>query len=259
MSIFKSLFGNKKTEPKVQTASNTMHSQKDLNESMQCLGLDFLLMQQNLQNIKDAKEVCFTEEYACVSATINNRPSAIVMCSMMYPAEFFKYGEDSDTILEIANKYFDCTNTDIYAVGFGLINKNAPSEKEKSIYRIGTKYSVCVGNFHLISTANDAVYGTSIDTPIPLNMVSTEYFYLEHLKPKYGELVDVKRVGSFSAPNNPHMLDKWQLSVGFRDAFSSIFKYTLYMDAYALKPYELIEKPPKKLPVFFEWVENEND
>ncbi len=258
MGILKSLFG-KKEQSQTQISTNKMHSQKELNESMQCLGLDFLLMQQNLQNIKDVKEVCYSEEYACVSATINNRPSAIVMCSMMYPAEFFKYGEDCDHILEIATKYFDCKNTDIYAVGFGLINKNASSEEEKGTYCIGIKYSVCVGNFYLISTANDAVYGTSINSPIPLNMVSTEYFYLEHLKPKYGELVDVKRLGSFSAPNNPHMLDKWQISVGFRDAFSSIFKYTLYMDAYALKPYELIENPPKKLPVFFEWVENENE
>ena len=54
-----------------------MEYSKNELESMQCVGLDFLLGQTDIEIIRDIKEIGFNTQYSCVSAKVNNRDAGI--------------------------------------------------------------------------------------------------------------------------------------------------------------------------------------
>ena len=145
MGIFKSLFG--RHEEKEQE-NKKVFSQKELKESRQCLGMDFLLGKKNLGCITEMKELGYTEEYAYVSAVINDRPAGILIYSVMYPRDFNEYiSENIGEITKTAEIIFDCERTDIYAVGVGLVEGR---DKNVGIgaFRIRDEYYPAVGCLH---------------------------------------------------------------------------------------------------------------
>ena len=253
MGIFKSLFKNNKNTNETVLSQQKVYTEKELNESMQCMGLDFLLGQP-FSNIHNMTEVLYTEQYSCAKAMINNRKALLLISTVMYPEDFNKDVEDNvDTVIKIANKLNPNEDKDVYAVGIGLINKTAP-EAEKGIYKIGSKYSVAIGNFYLIKTAKGSEFGFSIEHPIRLSMVSDEYYYIQHLKAKTGDIIDCERLGSYSAEENSGLIDKWEITVGLRENANLIFKYPLYLDAYAIDPIKGSIDDKFEIPMFFEWM-----
>ncbi len=253
MGIFKSLFKNNKNANEVAPSQQKVYTEKELNESMQCSGLDFLLGQQ-FSNIRNMTEVLYTEQYSCAKAIINNRPAMLLISTVMYSEDFNKDVEDNvDTVIKIANKLNPNEDKDVYAVGIGLINKTAP-EAEKGIYKIGSKYSVAIGNFYLIKTAKGSEFGFSIEHPIRLSMVSDEYYYIQHLKAKTGAIIDCERLGSYSAEENTGLIDKWEVTVGVRDCINLIFKFPLFLNAYGFDPIKTSINDKFECPMFFEWI-----
>ncbi len=253
MGIFKSLFKNNKNANEVAPSTQKVYTEKEQNESMQCMGLDFLLGQP-FSNIHNMTEVLYTEQYSCAKATINNRNALLLISTVMYPEDFNKDVEENmDTIIKIATRINPNEDIDIYAVGIGLINKNA-SEEEKDIYKIGEKYSVAVGNFYLIKTARDSELGFSIEKPIKLSMVSDEYYYIQHLRAKTGDIIDCERLGSYSAEQSSDLIDKWEVTVGVRDCINLIFKFPLFLNAYGFDPIKTSINDKFEVPMFFEWI-----
>lgn len=249
MGILKSLFKNNKNTNEAAPLQQKVYTVKGLNESMQCLGLDFMLGQTFI-NIKDMSEVLYTEEYSCAKAIINNRPAILLISTVMYPEDFNKDIEDNtNIIIELARRINPDEDVDVYAVGIGLINKNA-SEDEKGLYKIGEKYSVAVGNIYFIKAAKGYQFGFSIEQPVKLSSVSDEYYYMRHLKCKIGEIINCERLGSCSAEHNPDLIDRWEITVEVRDSMNPIFKYTLYLNAYGNTP---IKNSPD-VPIFFDWI-----
>lgn len=233
-----------------------MSEEKRLNLSMQCVALDTLLSMKNLDYITDIKELGFEEQYSYVSAKVNNRDAGILIIAQMYPADYNAYIYDNmEAIKEVAKDIFEDKNIDIYVVGAGLINNHVP-EEEKGIFRIGAKYAASFGIFNLISIAEKDSYGLIEKNPIKLSMVSDEYFYANHLISKFGDVEGYDRTGSVHCDeysSNP--LDRWEIFVEVYDKlpFPFVFKYILYMDAYALDNLKTNVNDIKKTPIFFEW------
>ena len=233
-----------------------MSEEKRLNLSMQCVALDTLLALKNLEYITDIKELGFEEQYSFVSAKINNRDAGILIIAHMYPADYEAYIDDNiDIIKELAKEIFEDKNIDVYVVGAGLINNHVP-EEEKGIFRIGAKYATSFGTFKLISVAENDNYGLVKQNPIKLSMVSDEYFYASHLKAKIGDVEGYKRICSTRCKeygDNP--LDVWEIFVEVYDnlSFPLVFKYVIYMDAYALDNLKTNVNDIKNTPIFFDW------
>lgn len=85
-------------------------------------------------------------------------------------------------------------------------------------------------------------------------MVSDEYFYIKHLNAKTGEIIDRKRLGSYSADQNSDLIDKWGITVGVRDSINLICKYPLYLDTYTIGPKKEPINDKSEIPMFFEWM-----
>lgn len=238
---------SKSTESKEYTA-------KELNESRQCLGLDFILGNSNQDYISDLEEFCYTEEYSCVTATINNRPAAIIIFTFMYPTDYNKAVLDNlDKYEEIADELFPNRDIDIYALGIGLINKRAEREK-KGEYKIGVKFAVSLDTLHLIRPADNFSYGFDFDNPIQLNMMGADTWYMEHIKSSIGEICKLKRHGSTHSDKTQHVLDIWEVVVHVQHPNINFIKFLIYLDSYALDMFTDIDEL-KKTPLFFEWKE----
>lgn len=227
---------------------------KDLNESRQCLGLDFVLDNCEGSYIKNIQEICFTEEYSCVSAIINERPAAIIISTFMYPTDYNKEVSDNlDKYKRIADELFPNRNIDIYSLGIGLINKRAVGE-EQGEYKIGVKFAVSLDVLQLIRIADNSSYGFDFNNPIQLNMMGADTWYMEHIKSSVGEICNLKRRGSKPSEKTQHILDMWEVIVTIPHQNLKFIKFPMFLDSYALDMFTDKEKL-KKTPTFFEWNE----
>lgn len=235
------------SKPKEYTA-------KELNESRQCSGLDFILGNSNQDYISDLEEVCYTEEYSCVTATINNIPAAIIISTFMYPTDYnLEISKNLNTYKEIADKLFPDKNINVYALGIGLVNKRAEGE-EKGEYKIGVKFAVSLDTLHLIRPADNFSYGFDFDNPIQLNMMGADTWYMEHIKSSIGEICKLKRHGSTHSNKTQHILDIWEVVVRVQHPHLNFINFPIYLDSYALDMFTDKDKL-KKTPLFFEWNE----
>ena len=240
------------TEP--NSSKPKEYTAKELNESRQCLGLDFVLDNSSQGYISNLKEICFTEEYSCVSATINNRPAAIIISTFMYPTDYNKEVSDNlDKYERIADELFPNRDIDIYALGIGLINKRAVGD-EQGEYKIGVKFAVSMDVLQLVKAADNNQYGFNMDDPIQLNMMGADTWYMEHLKSSIGDICKSKRHGSTHSDKTKHILDIWEVVVHVQHPNIDFIKFPIYIDTYALDMFTDKEKL-RKTPIFFEWNE----
>ena len=235
-----------------------MSEEKRLNLSKQCVAMDLLLSMKNLEYITDMEELGFDEEYSYISAKINGRDSGILIVADMYPCNYNKLVESNwENLVNLAKQLFDCEKMDVYIVGAGLINKHVP-EEERGIFKIGAKYAVSYGYFYLISTPSNDNYGLVDTNPLKLSMVSDEYWWLENIKSKFGDIIDCKRKGSHTCKEySEKPLDDWKIIVSLIDNMPCPFTfcYDICMDPYALDTNNAIEKNP----VFFELIADKNN
>ena len=240
------------TEP--NSSKPKEYTAKELNESRQCLGLDFVLDNSSQGYISNLKEICFTEEYSCVSATINNRPAAIIISTFMYPTDYNKEVSDNlDKYERIADELFPNRDIDIYALGIGLINKRAVGD-EQGEYKIGVKFAVSMDVLQLVKAADNNQYGFNMDDPVQLNMMGADTWYMEHLKSSIGDICKSKRHGSTHSDKTKHILDIWEVVVHVQHPNIDFIKFPIYIDTYALDMFTDKEKL-RKTPIFFEWNE----
>lgn len=240
------------TEP--NSSKPKEYTAKELNESRQCLGLDFVLDNSSQGYISNLKEICFTEEYSCVSATINNRPAAIIISTFMYPTDYNKEVSDNlDKYERIADELFPNRDIDIYALGIGLINKRAVGD-EQGEYKIGVKFAVSMDVLQLVKAADNNQYGFNMDDPVQLNMMGADTWYMEHLKSSIGDICKSKRHGSTHSDKTKHILDIWEVVVHVQHPNIDFIKFPIYIDTYALDMFTDKEEL-RKTPIFFEWNE----
>ena len=216
-------------------------------ESMQCLGLDFML---NSSIFNNSKEIYYCSDFALFFTKINSVFSFVFTKTVMYPNDYDITYEDEEKFLNFLQQCeIKCQPYDIYTLGIGAINKKANNEKEKGEFVIGNKYSIALGKLSLLKSFSDDIPGVSNINPIKLSSVSDEYYLLSNLSCLDGEIIDYNRLGSTHSKQNEHILDIWEINI---ERNNLIYRYLLYLDPYALKrnehlnfedlPYKLIFK-----------------
>lgn len=247
-----SIFNRRKNRPakieenhNANTPSADGYTEKSLGESKQCSGMDFVL-NLPLSFIRDTKEALYTEDYSCVTAVINGRPAALFIFTVMYPNDYNEIIRcNRELLLQAADKTFPSCDIDIYALGIGLANKS--DEEGKGVYKIGSRYAVSLGNIYLLKTAEKNPPGLSEESAIELSMVADEYYFIDKLNFRNGQIIDRRRVCSVASSSTEHILDKWEITVHIKDAVDLTFVYAIYIDAYATNA----GKATIKIPLFF--------
>jgi hypothetical protein len=229
MSIF-DIFKTKKNIVCKDVQDVSSPDDNEIQKSMQCVGMDFLL-NTNFAYITNKKEQWFEEEFACISAVVFGRPSLIFSMTTMYPNSYDEKVEKiKEDFLETANEFNSKGDLDLYLVGVGLINKD---DMRKGVFKVGNKYSVCLGTFILLRPANDLCNGLITDSAVQLSSIDEEYCFINALKFKYGKIFSAERNGSIYSDISDSIIDKWTITTITEDIVRLQFKYPFFVDAYS--------------------------
>lgn len=207
----------------------------NLKASLQGTGVDLVLY---WGLFEDAHELFVCDEFSCILTTIDGIKSIIVMKTAMTPGDPYADKDNSILMREYAD-YVDekwlkgRDDFDVYYFGVILTQTRVP-ESEQGVFRMGGKYSGSSSPALLIRPSKTREYGYRIENPLKLSMVSDEYYLIEHLTHNGKRTERAYRKGSYDGPNG-HPADKWivMASIGRQR-----YEYPIYMDPYALKPYE---------------------
>lgn len=231
--------------------SHTEEENREVNMAIQHLGLQFMVNMQT-ESISNVISSSYNERFSYFVAKIHNRLAVVYVMTVMYPQDFrYLPARFSSEILKSAKSDFDLSGIDLYAMGLGLINKNAP-ENERGVYKENEKYSVALGDISMLSPSSDGDFGHTDEFPVRLPSIESEYIYLKHVQPDFGRIVSCERVGSCPSAFDYHMIDAWEMAVETDDETPLYFRYTFYLDPYNPK---VREEESRKTPFWLKWVD----
>ena len=211
-----------------------MMNNPELEASKQALSLDYLLDREFFPN---AEELCLFTDFSVISSFSSGKRSIIQVHSVMYPTDMNQHNtqkciDEISLVCRRANIVPE--ECDFYFIGVGLSQKGV-QEAEKGVYVIGKKYLVFPGFLYLLKKRAGEQHGYDQLSPIGLSSVPNEYFYIQNMKAKSGEIVDKSRIGSIGGEN--HILDKWRITV--KKPNGILVVSDIYLDPYYfdLPPY----------------------
>ena len=205
------------------------NSEYSLNQSRQTTGLDFVLGAHYFDN---ASELYYCDKFSCIKTIIDGFPSIVIINTVMYPEDFVEIGvRQRPSFVRGLRDSIDkelFLSSDIYYMGVGLSQKNAP-ESERRVFEIGKRYTCHVSEIYLCERHVSPIYGYSLLHPIELSGIPDEYHFAKRLCPMSGTLLSAFRGGNISGVVE-HIIDKWFVLVK-RDRL--VFRYALFLDPYA--------------------------